>query len=96
MKKPTLHCYTLALRECLFWYNEVMKAFIKDLLERALKTFAQALIATISIDGLSFQDINWANSLSIAGLASLVSVLTSIASYKFGETGTASVLKEEE
>lgn len=73
-----------------------MKKFIKDLLERAIKTFAQALLAVIGVDGLGFQDVDWLNALSVAGLAALTSVLMSIASYKVGDTGTASVLTTED
>lgn len=45
---------------------------------RALKTFAQAMLATISV-GQTFAEVTWLNACSVAGVAALISVLTSIA-----------------
>ena len=45
---------------------------------RALKTFAQTMIATIGTTAV-FEDVNWAVVLSAAVLAALLSVLTSVA-----------------
>lgn len=69
-----------------------MKKFILDMLERALKTFAQVLVGFIGA-GAAFGDIDWGHALSVAGVAVLASILTSIASYNIGEKGTASVNK---
>lgn len=69
-----------------------MKAFIKDMAERAIKTFAQVLLGFIGA-GVAFGDIDWTHALSVAGVAVLASILTSIASYNIGEKGTASVNK---
>lgn len=68
------------------------KAYIKDLLERAIKTFAQTLLADIAV-GQGFEDINWLRALSIAGVAALISVLTSVASRPFGAEDTASLVE---
>lgn len=68
------------------------KNYIKDLLERAIKTFAQTLVADVTV-GQGFEDINWLRALSIAGVAALISVLTSIASRPFGSEGTASMVE---
>lgn len=65
--------------------------FAKDLLERAVKTFAQALIAFWGADGvLDVVSADWGEALSVAAGAALLSVLTSLASLKLGHSGTAS------
>lgn len=46
--------------------------------ERAVKTFAQAAIAVGSGDGLGLLDIDWTGTASVAALAAVISVLTSI------------------
>lgn len=71
-----------------------MKDFLKDTAERAIKTFVQGAIASLSVEGLAFEDVDWLRVVSIAGMAALTSVLTSIASYNFGSKGTASVVKK--
>lgn len=45
---------------------------------RALKTFAQSLIAVFAV-GSTVLDINWGMALATAGTAALLSVLTSVA-----------------
>jgi len=45
---------------------------------RALKTFAQSLIAVFAV-GSTVLDINWQMALATAGTAALLSVLTSVA-----------------
>jgi hypothetical protein len=69
----------------------VTRDFWLDLIERAGKTFAQALIATLTVQGISgVLDVDWGRALSVTALATLVSVLTSLLSLKLGHTGTAS------
>ena len=69
-----------------------VRAFVYDMVERAVKTFCQVLAATIPTSAITLGDVVWAMVLSASALATLLSVLTSIASYKFGEEGTASVV----
>lgn len=45
---------------------------------RAIKTFAQTMIATIGTTAI-IQDVNWVVVLSASALASLLSILTSVA-----------------
>lgn len=52
--------------------------------ERALKTFAQSLAASLAV-GTGLLDIDWLGALGIAGTATLLSVLTSIANPGFTE-----------
>ncbi|MDO4610945.1 holin [Corynebacterium sp.] len=65
--------------------------FWRDVAERALKTFAQALVATLAV-GVPIYDVGWVESLGVAATAMVVSVLTSIASSGVGEDGSASLL----
>lgn len=70
--------------------------FWKATLERALKTFAQALLSALAVSGidvnfnqgfdLTLSAINWSGVLSFTVLATLISVLTSIVSNM--KTGT--------
>jgi hypothetical protein len=57
--------------------------FWKAAAERALKTFAQTLVALFTAS-VTILDIDWLQALGIAGTATLVSLLTSIASNRFG------------
>ena len=54
-----------------------MKEFLKAAAIRALRTFAQAAIGAIGSTAL-ISEVNWPVVLSTAGLATIVSVLTSI------------------
>lgn len=44
---------------------------------RAIKTFAQALIACIST-GVALLDVNWSYAFSVAAVAAILSLLTSL------------------
>ncbi len=52
--------------------------------ERAVKTFAQALVAVFAA-GVTILDVDWQQTLAIAATAAVVSVLTSVASVRLGE-----------
>ena len=54
--------------------------FWKATAERAVKTFAQTLAALLVADGTDLLNSAWVARLSVAGMAALVSVLTSIGS----------------
>jgi hypothetical protein len=69
----------------------VSKQFLLDLAERAVKTFAQVLVATFAVgDGFDVVHADWGNALSLAAGATVLSILTSVASLKLGNSGTAS------
>lgn len=68
-----------------------MSQFAMDLFERALKTFAQALLACF-VGNATLLNINWGQSLGLAGTAALVSVLTSLSSATFTKSGGASLV----
>lgn len=70
--------------------------FLKDAAERAVKTFAQTLLAYFGADAFNVLEANWGNGLSVAAGAVALSVLTSLGSFQFGNSGTASLTKAVE
>jgi hypothetical protein len=60
--------------------------------ERAVKSFAQSLLAVLGVGGLGLLNVDWLTALSTAGMATLLSVLTSIASESVGPQGDPSVV----
>lgn len=69
------------------------KSFWKQALERAVKTFAQTLLATVTAAaGLGLEDVGWVEALSVAGLAVVASLLTSIVSLPAGEPESPSAI----
>jgi len=69
--------------------------FWQSTLERAVKTFAQTLVALLSVNGIGLVDAPWVTALSAAGMAALLSVLTSIASERVGERETPSMVRSD-
>ena len=55
-------------------------AFWKDAAIRAVKTFAQSAVAVLAAGATGLLGTDWVQLLSVAGLAAVVSLLTSIAS----------------
>lgn len=62
---------------------------------RAVKTFAQTMLALIGTDLLGLTDVDWGALASVALVAAILSVLTSIASMPFGEKGTPGLPGED-
>lgn len=52
--------------------------WIKAAAVRALKTFAQTALSLLTV-GQAFHEVSWINVVSVAGVAAVISVLTSIA-----------------
>lgn len=65
--------------------------FFADAAERAIKTFAQTLLAYFGASALDVLNADWGNALSVAAGAVVLSALTSLLSVKFGNSGTASL-----
>jgi hypothetical protein len=61
--------------------------FWKASIERAVKTFAQTLVALIGTTAVTIVDLDWMQMLGVSATATLLSVLTSLASANFGSTG---------
>lgn len=45
---------------------------------RALKTFAQTIVSTITV-GQAFTEVHWVSALSVSAASAVISILTSIA-----------------
>lgn len=60
------------------------KAFWSAAAERAVKTFAQTEAALLTAAGTGILDTDWQTSLSVSGMAAVVSLLTSVGSAAFG------------
>ena len=58
-----------------------LKKFHAYATERAIKTFAQTALATISIGAAGILDVDWLNVLSVSTLALVMSLLTSVLQY---------------
>jgi hypothetical protein len=68
-------------------------AFWKDAFERAVRTVAQVLGALATAAGTGLLDTNWIATFSAAGMAGVLSVLTSLASEVKSPNGTASMIR---
>lgn len=68
------------------------KIFWKDAVERLVKTAAQAEAAYLVAAGTGLLTVNWWASLSTAGMAAVLSLLTSLGSNVVNPTGTASLI----
>lgn len=55
------------------------KKWFEAALIRSLKTFAQTMAATISADAVGFTEVGWLKAASVAGVAAVLSLLTSLA-----------------
>lgn len=71
------------------------KAFWVDTVERALKTFAQSLLALLTASNVGSLNVPWPALLSAAGLAALLSVLTSVGGVNVGRQGSPSMVPVE-
>jgi hypothetical protein len=70
------------------------KKFWEDASERAVRTFAQALLAILGAGAVNIMTVDWVQALSVAVGAAILSVLTSLASSNVGTKGTPSFLAE--
>ena len=71
--------------------------FWKDAIERAIKTFAQVAAASFAAGNklAMFTPMGLADILKLAAAASIVSILTSIASTGVGDSDSASLIKQD-
>lgn len=61
------------------------KQFWVDTFDRAVSTFAQSLVGVLGVDVIGILDVDWVQTLSVAGLAAATSVLLSISYRGKGE-----------
>ena len=69
-------------------------AFLKDLGERTLATFAEAFAALLIASGAGLLDADWLTAASVAGMTALVTLLKGVAAYKIDHTTGASLLTD--
>lgn len=67
------------------------RQFYQDLAERAVKTFAQALLG-VFVAGVTIMSVDWVDALAIGATAALISVLTSVASAGARDPESASLV----
>jgi len=60
---------------------EKIRAYFAYSTERAIKTFAQTALATISVGASGILDVDWLNVLSVAALSMVMSLMTSVLQY---------------
>jgi hypothetical protein len=68
------------------------KVFILQLVERAIKTFAQTLVALAGASQMDWLSLDWVQLAATAAIAAGLSVLTSIASDRFGPIDSPSIV----
>lgn len=72
-----------------------MKEKLQAVAERAVKTFAQSLLAFIIAAGAtSVAGVDWKEAASVAALAAVLSLLTSVGSFSFGNPGPSLASEE--
>ena len=68
--------------------------FWKASLERSLKTFVQTLLAVFGTDQVGLLDMDWAQGLSLAAAAAVLSILSSVSSANLGSKSGPSLVGE--
>jgi hypothetical protein len=66
--------------------------FWRDLAERSVMTFAQALAAVLIADGTGLLNTAWTTNLSVAGMAALLAILKGVGAYGLDRETGASAL----
>jgi hypothetical protein len=69
--------------------------FWKATAERAVKTFAQSAAALLTANASGLLEVDWQQVASVAGLAAVLSLLTSVGSSRVGEPGPSLVSTTE-
>lgn len=69
-----------------------MSIALRDLIERAISTAAQAALAVMTVDGFGLIDVkSWVAVGVAAGTAAAISVVKSLTAFKIGNPDSASV-----
>jgi hypothetical protein len=68
------------------------KSFLMQLVERAIKTFAQTFVALAGASQMDWLNLDWQHLAATSLIAAGLSVLTSIASDKVGPTDSPSMV----
>ena len=68
------------------------KSFLKQLAERAIKTFCQTIVALAGATQMDWLKLDWQHLLATSAIAAALSVMTSIASDKIGPADSPSTV----
>lgn len=68
--------------------------FVRQAIERAVKTAAQSALALLVVGG-GLLDVDWTQVASVAGLAAVASVLTSVVGAGVGQPDSPSLVEIE-
>lgn len=68
------------------------KSFLKQLAERAIKTFCQTIVALAGATQMDWLKLDWQHLLATSAIAAVLSVVTSIASDKIGPADSPSMV----
>lgn len=68
------------------------RIFVLDVMERAVKTVAQATLALLTMDGVNVFSLDWGQVAKASLTAGFISILTSIVTAGVRERGTASLV----
>jgi hypothetical protein len=71
------------------------RAFLLATLERAIRSFAASLASLLTASGTGLLDTSWAEKFSVAGMASLVTILFAVAGGTLGKGDGPSFTGEE-
>ncbi len=67
--------------------------YLRDVLERAISTAAQSLLAVWSVGVFDVVDLDWRAAAGVASGAALLSILKSLVAANVGDPGTASLVR---
>lgn len=70
------------------------KVFWTKAAERAIKTVAQSALSVLTVSATGILDVDWLGIGSVAALAGVVSLLTSIVSTGVSDSSSPSLVKE--
>lgn len=76
--------------------TEDIKKWAVAAIVRAIKTFAQTAVALIGTGAVGFTDLDWVQVASVAGVAAIVSLLTSVAGLPEVDDGASPLAKSGE
>lgn len=66
--------------------------FWLDVFDRVIRTAAQTAVALITVNATELGDVDWNEVGSVVALTVILTILTSIATAKVGDTGTAAIV----
>jgi Putative lactococcus lactis phage r1t holin len=67
------------------------KTFWQDLIERAVSTFFQTLLALVGVNQTAWVTLDWAQIAATSGIAAGLAVAKGLAAFKFSSTPTPSI-----